>query len=96
METFKMIPGIVYSVYDPELYGKANITSPAACLPPPSAYTYTGLSEILPVSDASCSPPPSLPSNIPLAVYTRSGSSARVYRAVGVPRTLGETGEDLG
>jgi len=48
METFKMIPGVVYSVYDPELYGKANITSPAECLPPyPSAYSYQGLDDQL-------------------------------------------------
>jgi len=47
METFKMIPGVVYSIYDPELFGKANITSPPECLPPPAAYSYVGLKQTI-------------------------------------------------
>jgi len=42
-ETFKQMPGVVYSLYDPEIFGKAGITSPAACLPPAHAYTYAGI-----------------------------------------------------
>ena len=47
METFKMIPGVVYGLYDPEIFGKSNITSPPQCLPPKSAYSIVGLPEAI-------------------------------------------------
>ena len=36
----------VCNAADPELYGKAGITSPKACLPPEDAYDYTGLDTV--------------------------------------------------
>jgi len=45
---FKMIPGVQYSIFDPELYvTKANIMSPPQCLPPPDAFSWTGLRDVL-------------------------------------------------
>jgi len=43
-EVWKFIPGVFYSIYEPDLYlVKAGIHSPARCLPPPAAYSYVGL-----------------------------------------------------
>jgi len=47
-EVFKFIPGVVYSIIEPQLYSaKAKIISPAECLPPAQSYTWEGLSRNL-------------------------------------------------
>jgi len=43
METWKFVPGVVYSIYEPDIYGNAQITRPAACLAPPAAFSYNAL-----------------------------------------------------
>ena len=44
METFKFVPGVVYSIYEPLLWAqKAGILRPKECLAPAAAYSYTGL-----------------------------------------------------